>query len=779
MSVLHAGKSAICVLAAVGLLLSACSSSSNNNAIPVGSTSPPPPPPPPPSSGNFDTLEYRSQPGLELMNTLPAYDAGASGAGVIVSIIDTGIDVNNPEFQGRIHPQSADLVAPGIVSNSELRSGGPNLQDTDDHGTPVASIIGAARNGIGVHGVAPEAQLLIFRADDESADETLLGDAIVEGVIRSSDIGADVLNLSFGSDEAGARAEFASIFDFTKQHDIVTVTSAGNDAEADPDQSALGALDVAGAPATIIAGAADSVGNIASFSNRAGPAANIFLLAPGSLISTTFVGANSGETRRFSGTSAAAPHISGAAALIRHLWPQLTASEVVEILLDSATDLGAPGPDAIYGRGMLNVGAAVSPLGSITTSSIDGAVSTISDFGAQLSSPFGVGMTAISDIVVFDAYNRDFRTSIAGEVNAPPLDSFAIEAVFNPFDQYDYASKRINNMFSADMRLTSRDRSLTDYSSNITAAFSGVDARNDLVDETIAVALISEFGSGQSLTVAQGFTSTAVDRMILRTRQTPFLTQAAFTDAYLPEAKTAITAMMRSPITRRISADFLISYSYAFYPENFDALGDASLSPERQASAVRVGLSYDLPNAHFRIEQGLRQETGAILDATFGENTSAETLYGAVEGEWALSPKWQIKGRYAAGYTFAGTDGFGGLVDGFSNIISSQFSISVARLGIFNDADNLWIGVSQPLQIQSGYVRMTLPTGYNQFTDTLSFSTLASPLAPDDGRLDLEAGYRLHTSQLGSVDLNLIHQTFADSTMPDLTTLLLRSGFRF
>jgi len=266
----------------------------------------PPPPPPPPAAQDFDTEEYRRQPALDQINVIPVYEEGALGAGAIVAVIDTGIDTDHPEFAGRIHPESADLVVSGVVSPGDVRAGGPSLEDDDDHGTAVASIIGAAKNDIGAHGVAPEATLLIFRVDDDGNEElSLLGEAISEAVQRSADIGADVVNMSFGTDEPGARADFASILSYLKSNDIISVLAAGNDGLANPEASALGALDVAGAPAAIIAGSVNSSNGISSFSNRAGEGAEIYLVAPGEFLRGVFPGASPGQTRSFSGTSAA------------------------------------------------------------------------------------------------------------------------------------------------------------------------------------------------------------------------------------------------------------------------------------------------------------------------------------------------------------------------------------------------------------------------------------------------------------------------------------------
>jgi hypothetical protein len=74
---------------------------------------------------------------------------------------------------------------------------------------------------------------------------------------------------------------------------------------------------------------------------------------------------------------------------------------------------------------------------------------------------------------------------------------------------------------------------------------------------------------------------------------------------------------------------------------------------------------------------------------------------------------------------------------------------------------------------------LTLPTGYNQYTETLTFTPVTASLAPAGRRLDFEAGYRLFSGRAGAVDVNVIHQTFGGFDLPAATTALVRGSFDF
>ena len=205
-------------------------------------------------------------------------------------------------------------------------------------------------------------------------------------------------------------------------------------------------------------------------------------------------------------------------------------------------------------------------------------------------------------------------------------------------------------------------------------------------------------------------------------RKTAFLSESAFRDPYLAETENAYTGVMRVALTRRLDADFLLTHAYDYGVDRF-SLTPAGADEERSASSVRAGLNWRLGGAVLRFEHGLKREDGTILDARFDGAGAATTLYGAAEADVALSPRWRLKGRFASGYTMADAVGFGGLVDGFSNLTTSQFSAAVVRQGFLNDRDSLWLGVSQPLQIETGAINLTLPTAFDQLTETLSYSS--------------------------------------------------------
>ena len=108
--------------------------------------------------------------------------------------------------------------------------------------------------------------------------------------------------------------------------------------------------------------------------------------------------------------------VSGTAAIILEKWPMLTAKDVANILFASATDLGAPGVDDVYGHGLLNVSAALQPIGATTMAVQGSAAPEVTATGAMLGAAFGDAPafhSSLSGVMMLDSFNRDFRFNAA------------------------------------------------------------------------------------------------------------------------------------------------------------------------------------------------------------------------------------------------------------------------------------------------------------------------------------------------------------------------------
>ena len=422
------------LVAGSSLALAACSGAGGSGPTPISSapavvTPTPTPTPTPAPVTNFDTAEYRQSTAAAQSGAITAWQAGASGSGVTIGIIDSGIDANSVEFAGRIAAASRDVSGQGRT-----------IQDVSGHGTAVAGVAAAARNDSGIIGVAFGATLAVFRADNGQCNDgcSYTDNAIAAGLDASVSAGARVVNISLGG--SSAASSLRNAFARTVASGAVVVVSAGNDGEPEPDPLPLAALNAAGPANVIIAGWINSDGTINIDSNRAGSGRNNYLVALGTRVAT-FDHTGSYPSGGLSGTSFSAPTISGAVALLAQAFPNLTGSRIAEILFTTADDLGAPGIDPVFGRGRLNIGRAMAPIGQTSLAGTTIPVSTLPN--GSLGTALGNGLSAgagLAAVPVTDQYDRLYsfalgqtlRTAAAGRL-AGRLESARLETTAADF----------------------------------------------------------------------------------------------------------------------------------------------------------------------------------------------------------------------------------------------------------------------------------------------------------------------------------------------------------
>ncbi|MEV0394562.1 type VII secretion-associated serine protease mycosin [Polymorphospora rubra] len=270
----------------------------------------------------------------------------ATGAGVTVAVIDSGVD--------RHHPQLRDRVVGGV----DRLDSGDGRRDCAGHGTAVASLIAAApRDDVPFRGLAPGATILPVRVseqqivDGEQSGRTV-GVGQFAGAIRwATDNGAEVLNLSvvLYRDDPAVRAAIA----YAVARDVVVVAAAGNlHDDGDPLPYPAAYDGVLGVGAIAADGRRAPFSQTGSYVDVAAPGAGVLAAVPG------------GGHRRQDGTSYAAPFVAATAALVREYRPDLSAVEVAERIVATADP--APAGDGAdgHGAGVVNPHRAVTETGA-------------------------------------------------------------------------------------------------------------------------------------------------------------------------------------------------------------------------------------------------------------------------------------------------------------------------------------------------------------------------------------------------------------------------------
>jgi serine protease len=260
----------------------------------------------------------------------------AAGAGVTVAVIDSGVDAHHVDLDGQVLP-GLDLVDPKGNGDADLVG----------HGTTVSAIIAGKDDADGVVGIAPKAKILPVRVLDQQNryDDAMI---VAKGVRWAVDHGARVINLSLGG--SGSSAALGAALDYAFAKDVVVVACTGN-ASASP---STGVWYPAREPGVIAVAGMERDGTEIWSGSITGP--ETVVTAP----ATQLVGARPAGYWKVQGTSFAAPMVTATAALIRSRWPTMSAGEVINRIIKTAKDRGAPGRDDTYGYGM------VDPTGALT-----------------------------------------------------------------------------------------------------------------------------------------------------------------------------------------------------------------------------------------------------------------------------------------------------------------------------------------------------------------------------------------------------------------------------
>ncbi|MBK5418590.1 autotransporter serine protease [Pseudomonas sp. TH31] len=372
---------------------------------------------------SWRSAEFQADWGVGAINAQDAYAAGYTGKGVKLGIFDQPVYAAHPEFSGTNKVinlvtsgirEYTDPYIPVKAGDAFRYDGTPSVGSDGKlgaHGTHVGGIAAGSRDGGPMHGVAFGAQIISADNGDPGPED---------GIIRGNDgavykagwdaliaSGARIINNSWGIgitdrfDLGGRNPAFPhfTVQDAQLQFNeiqpllgtkpggaydgaiaaarsgIVTIFAAGNDYNLNNPDAIAGLAyfvpDIAPNWITVAALQKNpdltsaNLYNISVFSSRCGYTASYCVSAPGSKIYSSIISGTNAENlttgyANYNGTSMAAPHVAGSMAVLMERFPYMTGAQVASVLRTTATDLGAPGIDALYGWGMINLGKGVN-----------------------------------------------------------------------------------------------------------------------------------------------------------------------------------------------------------------------------------------------------------------------------------------------------------------------------------------------------------------------------------------------------------------------------------
>jgi hypothetical protein len=300
-------------------------------------------------------------------NSMPladVHDAGVDGSGVVVAIIDDAMDTTHPDLAGKV-TSSWRAFPDRIASPVPMPLPGDRF-----HGTHVGGIVAALDNGSGTTGVAPGATLLsydVFHPATAEWDITQFSEALARAIVHAGSR-SDVINMSLGGPDfafsAGDRQLVCDAIGDATTAGALVVVAAGNDGEGPFFFNPLSIP--AGCEQALAVASLDSDLNASKFTSFgehltvSAPGADILAPVPATTLTEFFGLDETNAVVSLSGTSMASPLVAGVAALIIDQDPTLTPAQVRDRITTTALDLGAAGPDSLYGAGVVDPAAALS-----------------------------------------------------------------------------------------------------------------------------------------------------------------------------------------------------------------------------------------------------------------------------------------------------------------------------------------------------------------------------------------------------------------------------------
>lgn len=683
------------------------------------------------------------------INAISAYNVGVNGNGITVAVVDSGVSAVGTEFTGR------------ISSASKAFGGNTTTTDEDGHGTAIAGVIAAARNGSDIQGIAYGATVLALRADTAgtcgTTDGCKFSDAtLATAVDYARTSGAKVINLSLGG--STPNGQLSAAIQRATAAGIIVVVAAGNDGTTSPDAFAQIASTSAANGLVIIAGSHDSSGAISSFSDKAGTFGQYYLTALGERVRSFN---QNGADYLYSGTSFSTPAIAAAVALLEQAFPTLTPAQVIAILYKTATDAGVAGIDDVYGQGLLNLTKAFQPIG--TASLAGSAIPVSSSDTTVLSSAMGdsnVSAASLGSAIILDSYGRAFNMTLGGRTfraggGSPLRDGLRTNLM-----------TRSTDMGAVSVSTTVAQRfDDSPWQGFAQRGLAGNEQRIQPSSGSIVSRLSPTFATG----MAFGLNAASLAAQLDDTGG-----QGSFLSARAPAFGTEIARKPQFALAVRRDDGGLEFHMEAEQGRLARALPTDTLEPAY--TQMRLGIGRRLGRFALTAYLGALREAHSLLGARLAPEMGsggAMTRFIDLDARFDLGSGWSANGSVRRGWTQGQSGGL---------LTSADLQSMAASLGVVHEAQASRIGLrfALPTRVTSGGLGLTVPTSYDYETGAIGYDSRFVSLAPQGRESDVEANAGLRVGD-GWLETNLFwrRQPGNIATAPDDVGGGLRYNLQF
>ena len=701
-----------------------------------------------------------------MINASSAYARGATGAGAIIGIMDSGVDTSHQELDGAFKLTSDSYL--------EYASRSPTTEEKR-HGTHVSAIALGERDGSGMHGVAFDAQLFFISIELGTAGEeyepATIDSTVDYSAIDNSwstlesyfiDRQVTVVNGSFGYQgnindytAENIRQAFPLTIDVLAQSGTadadktIFVWAAGNGGGYADQGVDYSSPEVFGGLAYLITElsthsvavvSVDPDGTISSFSNLCGVAKDYCLAAPGRSITSAYAedAPNNSYYAPFSGTSMAAPHVSGGIALLADYFDdQLGNTEILNRLFQTANKTGIYADSSIYGQGLMDLDAATKPSGQTmiaVTSSLEGLQHTelgtsIGSLGPAFGDAF-INVMSNKNLVVFDQLGAPFLKKLDSTLlsKMPSLAWLSLQQS-NP-------SQRVLEVKTNPNRSTELLFGLASNGYGEHDLFMSLWAKNDKklkyfsLKKELSESSFYFFGKGLSPSLFFG--NNEINTSFSNTFDGSFNYGSPFLDF----------ASSGSFIGGGIKIGNEASFSGVYFKGNHKE-EEMNIIKIPSTSGMLLEYKENFNDSMMSFQVGLLKEPDSFLGSSFsgGYGSIDETLtyFSGFQASHAFSE------FYVAGSIFYGetrTDLLEtGLIKSLNKFTSSSYNLGIFKKSVFNSFDSMGFKITQPLRLEESNIKLSIPVRRTKYREVL-FEVYDLGLTPSGREIRAEFIYQ-------------------------------------
>ena len=686
------------------------------------------------NAGNNSPLQY--------VCASSAYARGATGNGIQVAVIDTGVKASHSELD--------DNMVSSLTGSDTINSDN-NPDDDHGHGTHVAGIIAGERAGSNngtTHGVAYNADIYAIKMFNSSGNTTNSATAAAYALAEAT-AAIDIINNSWGTDascssESECRSTVGTGFydnwEDTAQLSTpkISVFSAGNDGDSEPSAECLSMKynsDINKVSVCVVAASFNASGSgnsqgkglLATFSDKCGSVSAYCITAPGDqLWNANYSG---GHTTK-SGTSMAAPMVSGGLAIVMQEFSSLTPAQVVSRLLTTATDSGEYSQTSIYGHGMMNLNAATTAVANLQTIN-------------------GSNLLDDPNTSYYDLIDNSF-TSSAAFGNA--LNSALNGQVMEVYDSFDRANFEVDvaNFFGSGSYISGN--TIQNHMARLTPKVDKKTNHKNLYGnfqmEVINNVLKSSLFNSDGGTLTLGYNQSTNNFENKVDPLSGFFNDNNFGNNYLINP-------------------YFYTGSGDDYFMSFNGDDNFGIDTFTNANNSDLGLAFnfnpiasnegDLADLQFVLGSNFEQNKflNSYSSGVFSTGEMSNTNFTGLKYVKNISDDYTFVGSGFAGYTHI-DKASNSYIDKSTPLLTTTFTIGLAKDNFLEEDQKLGFFVNQPQRVEKGSMNLRLPTSSDR-DRTVTYSNLNVDLEPDARQLNYDLIFNKKITELSNLSANFTH----------------------